>query len=350
MQNRNYYLLALLLLPVLLLGGCWNIKDINKRFFPLIIAVSKEDDETYKVTLQIPIPQNVSESSRIVTVEDKSVASALGHIQTNSEDVMDYSQTQLIFVHSSLANDQAAMQDLIHFIMRANEIPSRALVAITDDTIEDLLTNINEKLGTQTSSVYDYFNKGYDWAPEIFSVPIWKAYQSLFIYTKDLAIPVVRAGKDTVFEFDGVDIFKKGEKVARISPLEGLLINMLQDRGESGEIEGLESSSVIITGSTLKNKVTIKNKQPSIAVDLHLKIRILEKQQHLTNKQIQRQLEKRVEQRFYKVFNQLQEKQTDAFGFGQHFRGSIPYAELKNWREAYYSHLKVHFNVHTTVE
>lgn len=35
------------------LSGCWDNKDINHRTLPLVMGVSKQDDE-YKVVLQDP--------------------------------------------------------------------------------------------------------------------------------------------------------------------------------------------------------------------------------------------------------------------------------------------------------
>lgn len=341
--------LCLLLIPVFLLAGCWDIKDINKRFFPLIVAISKENDEAYTITLQMPIPQNVNEASRTVTVKANSIGSALKQVQLDAEDVIDYSQTQLIFIQSNLAKEQQAMQKLIHFVMNAKEIPSRALLAITDENVEDLLKDINQKLGIQTSSIYDYFNKGYDWAPEIFSIPIWKAYQSLFFHTQDLAIPVASAGKDTVLTFEGLDVFRKGEKMERISTAESLLLNMVQNKNEGGTVESLESADIHIINSSVKKHATMKNKRPVLSVDLHLTMRILEKKQDISDKHIQQQLQQRLEQRFHTLLQRLQEAHTDIFGFGQQFRQFIPYKELKNWRTTYYPNLQVDFNVSTTI-
>lgn len=341
--------LCLLLIPVLLLAGCWDIKDINKRFFPLIVAISKENDEAYTITLQMPIPQNVNEASRTVTVKADSIGKALEQVQLDAEDVIDYSQTQLIFIQSNLAKDQQAMQGLIHFAMNSKETPSRALLAITDENVEDLLKDINEKLGIQTTSIYDYFNKGYDWAPEIFSIPIWKAYQSLYFYTQDLAIPVARAGKDTVLTFEGSDVFRKGEKMDRISSAESLLLNMVQNKSEGGVVESLESADIHIINSSVKKNATMKNKRPVLSVDLHVTMRILEKKQDISDKNIQQQLQQRFEQRFHAMLQRLQEAHTDIFGFGQQFRQYISYDELKNWRTTYYPNLQVDFNVSTTI-
>jgi spore germination protein KC len=79
-----------------------------------------------------------------------------------------------------------------------------------------VLSSINDKLGAHSTSIYDYINKGAGWAPATFSTPIWEVYRSLFSYTKDIAVPVVHSGKDTVLTYEGAAIMKKGKIIESI--------------------------------------------------------------------------------------------------------------------------------------
>lgn len=337
-------------MSIIFLCGCWDIKDINKRSIPLVMGISKEDGEEYKLTLQIPIPKKDSQLSRIVTGKGETVASVLGQMRTNSEDAVDYSQIRLIVIQNNLAHNQQEFKDLIKFLMVSEEIPSRALVAITDENVENVLSNINDKLGVHASSIYDYFNKGAGWAPEIFSTPIWKVYRSPFSYTKDIAVPVVRSGKDTVLIFEGSDILKKGKIMERISPDASQLINVFQNKNEKGKIESLGFASIMITNSSIQNITSMKGNQPLVSSDLNLKIHILERKEGITDNMIQKELEKLTEKRFYHVLKQTQRSHTDIFGFGQQFHHLISYHELKDWRNEYYPKLRVNFEVHANME
>jgi spore germination protein KC/spore germination protein len=55
-------ILNLALLP-LLLAGCWDRKEINDVGITLATAVDKEDNGLYRVTLQLPLPGQMSEAS-----------------------------------------------------------------------------------------------------------------------------------------------------------------------------------------------------------------------------------------------------------------------------------------------
>ncbi|MGG1678624.1 Ger(x)C family spore germination protein [Neobacillus sp. NRS-1170] len=349
-KNKKRYKQWIVILSIIFLGGCWDIKDINKRSLPLVMGISKENGKEFKVTLQIPILKNESQISRIVTGKGETVPSVLGELRTNSEDAIDYSQIRLIVIQNKLAQNQEEFKKLIKFFMGSEDIPSRAIVAITDDNVENVLSNINDKLGVHASSIHDYFNKGAGWAPEVFSTPIWEVYRSPFLYTKDIAVPVVRSGKDTVLIFEGADILKQGKLMDRISPDDSQLINVFQNKNEKGKIRKLDFASIMVTNSSIKNKASMKNYKPMVSSELNLKIHILERNEGITNKRIQNELEKLAEKRFYQILKKTQGTHTDIFGFGQEFHHLISYNELKNWRNEYYPKLKVNFQVHARME
>jgi spore germination protein KC len=332
------------------LSGCWDNKDIDKRVLPLVMGIAKADNNEYKVTVQIPITKTSGLMSRIVTSKDQSVSRALGQIQTNSENAVDYSQVRLVVIQNNLANNPKELRQLIKFLMTSKEIPSRSQLAFTNDPIEKLLSNINDKLGVDATSLFDYFNKGAGWAPGISNTRIWEVYRSLFSYTEDITIPIVGSGKDTVLIYKGAAALKKGKITQIINPDENQLVNLFQNNNTIGKIESVGFASVMVTRSAIENKTFMKNNKPIVSTDIKLKIDILERQAGITNYRIKSKLEKLIEQRFYHIFKQAQKNNTDIFGFGGYFRNQIPYDDLKNWREKYYPKLKVNFQVHASME
>ncbi|MFE1243281.1 Ger(x)C family spore germination protein [Fictibacillus sp. NPDC058756] len=349
MKSKGFKLL-IIFMSLNLLCGCWDIKDIDKRAFPLVMGISKENEEDYKVTLQIPIPQEDNKLSRTVTGSGKTVANILGKLSTNFEDAIDYSQIRLIVIQSDLAKNHQELKKLIKFLMASEEIPSRALVSITDDKVETVLSNINKKLGVHASSIYDFFNKGAGWAPEIFSIPIWEVYRSLFSYTRDVVVPVVRSGKDTVLTFEGAAIFKKGKFIETISPDESQLVNLFRNNSLKGRIESLGFASIIVTSSSIQNETSLKDNIPLVSSNLRLKMYILERKEGITNTKIKKEIEKLTEKRFYHLLKSTQENRTDILGFGQQFQQQISYQELKDWRNEYYPKMKVDFKVQANME
>ncbi|MGD6992104.1 Ger(x)C family spore germination protein [Sutcliffiella horikoshii] len=342
--------LMILMFLVTFLSGCWDIKDIDKRVLPLVIGISKVNNEDYKVTVQIPITKKDGEISRIVTSIDENVSSALGQIKTNSENAVDYSHVRLVIIQSDLSDNKEELKQLVTFLMTSREFPTNAQLAFTDVPIEELLSNINDKLGVDSTSLYDFFNKGAGWAPEILSTRIWEVYRSMFSYTEDITIPIVDPGKDTVINYKGAVALKLGELTQRIDPNETQLIKLFQNKNAKGKIENVGFASIMVTSSAIENKTLIESNKPVVSIDVKLKIHILEREAGISNERIKKDLEKLIEERFNKMFEKAQENKTDIFGFGQYFRNQIPYDDLKKWREGYYPDLKVDFQVHTSME
>lgn len=350
MKRTRCFKVVIVLISLTLLGGCWDIKEIDKRDIPLIIGIRRENDNQYKVTLYIPVTEKGSKLSRTVTKKGTNVSSALEQLKTNTEDALYYKQVRLILIQSNLANDNEDISEVIQFLMKSKELPSIALLAITDENIEKMFSSINDKLDAHATSVIDYFYKGVDWAPEISTTRIWEVYRSLFSYTNDIAVPVVNSGKDTLLSFEGSAVLKNGKMMERISPSENQFIHLFQNHQTKGKIESLGYASIMVKNSSLRIKPSMKTDELMVSSDLSLKIEILEKKEGVSHDQIQSDLEKLIEKRFYSLFEQAQRNKADIFGFGQHFRNQIPYSELKNWRDEYYPHLKVNFQAQVQIE
>lgn len=348
-RNNRFKLFIVLTSMITFLSGCWNIKEINMRTAPLLVGVSKENDGGYKVTEYVPAKQGGETLSSLITKKGNSYSDILRQLRTDSDYALDYSQVQLIIIHNNLAKNEDEMGKLVRLLMKVEQLPSKALVVITDEDIEKMLSNINEKVGVKVTSIIDFFYKGTEWAPEISSTSIWELYQNLYNYTKDINVPLVTSGKDSILQFEGSTIFKKGKMMERINSKENLIVNLFHNRNAIGEIDSLGPAGIFIQKSSLHIKRSMKKNEPMVSCNLKLKIKVIERKEEVTNKQIQEELEKLYEKRFNDMFHRAQKNKTDIFGFGQYFRNQIPYRELKNWREEYYPKLKMKFRVHVSL-
>jgi Ger(x)C family germination protein len=343
MKRINKTLIAILVL-LTLLSGCWNNKDIDKRVLPLVMGITKADNNEYMVTLQIP-PKKGRLLSSIVTRKDQSVSRALWQIQANSESAVDYKHVQLVIIQKLLANNPKELRELIMFLMTSKEIPPMTQVAFTNEPIEKLLTNLSDKLGNDATPLFEYFNKGAGRPLGVTNSRIWEVYKSLSSYTEDISIPVIGSGEDTALNYKGAEVLKKGKITQMINPDENQLISLFHNNNANGEIESVGFASVMIKSSKIESKSFMKNENPIVNTNLKLKIDILERKAGITDEQIKHKLKKLIEGRFHHIFKQAQKNNTDIFGFGQYFRSQIPYNDLENWREKYYPELKVNFQV-----
>ncbi|WP_164775489.1 Ger(x)C family spore germination protein [Paenibacillus glycanilyticus] len=348
MERLNLSKLIFALLSLILLCGCWDIKAINERSLPLVMGISKKNDEKYQVTLTLPVTR-VKGKTRIITEKGESVSEVLGQLRSNVEDAIDYSQIRLILIDAPLAANHLEWRKMFHYLMSSKDIPSIALVAITDENIEQMFSKMS-KQGLSGTALYDFFNKGAGWAPDVSNTRIWEVYQNLFSYTNDIAVPVVHSSEDTILKFKGSAVLKNGKVTANISPSENQLVRLFQHHHFIRNTENLGFATIFVVNSHLKNKPSITNHIPQVASDLFIKISILERDEGVSNSLVIDELEKRIEKRFNDMFKQTQINKTDIFGFGQLFRTRIPYDDLHSWRDKYYPKLIVNFRVHATME
>ncbi|WP_431810891.1 hypothetical protein [Lysinibacillus capsici] len=147
-NKKVIYLICSLLTMVLILSGCWDIKDINHRLLPVSIGVKKVDDQ-YLVILNIPEPIDGSMETKIVSAKAETVSKAVDTISRNMESDVYLLHVKLIFIEKETAED--GINDIIAGFMRSRDVSPKALVAICDEDLQEFFNNIKinaEKKGS----------------------------------------------------------------------------------------------------------------------------------------------------------------------------------------------------------
>ncbi|WP_241773260.1 hypothetical protein [Bacillus sp. LL01] len=135
--------LALLILSILTTSGCWDNKDINHRLMPLVLGITKNEEE-YKLFLQIPKATNGQIQTTIISDTGTTINQIIDKMSANMESSVDLLHAKVIVVDRSLAEE--GMKDLISGFMRSRDVPSKALMVISQDDIEDFFeSKINRK-------------------------------------------------------------------------------------------------------------------------------------------------------------------------------------------------------------
>ncbi|MBA2937518.1 hypothetical protein HZF08_04320 [Paenibacillus sp. CGMCC 1.16610] len=113
MKKNRFFMSTIVLLSLIFLVGCWDIKEIDKRDIPLMIGIRKESDNQFKVTLYIPTTEKGSKISRTITQKGTNVSSILEQLKTNTEDALYYKQVRLILIQNNFAKDKADIGEMI---------------------------------------------------------------------------------------------------------------------------------------------------------------------------------------------------------------------------------------------
>lgn len=149
----------LLILPLLILQGCWDAIEIDDRaiILGMAIDVSKEDPESFEVTLEIANPQALlpdggdGEGSFNLSFTGKTILEATRNIYTQTEKTPTYEHIQAIIVGEGAA--QKGFDTFFDFMVREVEIRRRTDVLVAVGTAKDVLENLKPKIAP-TKSTY----------------------------------------------------------------------------------------------------------------------------------------------------------------------------------------------------
>lgn len=315
---------------------------------PVILGVTKDEEDQYILYLQVPIPLRDSISTQIVKGKGNTINHAIDSISADMESSVDLLHVKVIVIEKKLAEE--GVKDFISSIMRSREISPKALVTISEDDLDSFFEKMKNSTEPEGTSLYDYFEKNAGWSPQIAQTRVWQLYRSIHSYTRDVPIPLLKAGKSTLVNLIGSAVIKNGKMVEQMNPDETLLYNAFEGQSTSGKIEVMDTASVMILNNKLLYDSSLIGETPHLKCTLKLKVMILETIGNPTLDEIRKDLNKMMTDRFNHLFAKLQESEADILGLGQYFRRQIPRNELKHWRSKYYPDLLIDFKVQTDIQ
>ncbi|KRE55954.1 Ger(x)C family spore germination protein [Paenibacillus sp. Soil750] len=344
---KSTFQICMLLCLALPLSGCWDNKDINHRTLPLVMAIAMQGD-LYKVSIQTPEIDQDEITLKLISETGKTISQAVDKISMNKEKQVDLFHIKVIIVDRKLA--QNGMKDIISGFMRSGEISPKAYIVICGEDTSLFLSKESTTTVPKGSFVYDFFEKNAGWNPQISRAQVWKIYRSIYSYTNDVAIPLVKSSPDSPCEFLGSAIIKNGKMVGQINTDETLIYNVYHGESTSGKIEVLDHASVSITSNTMKLTTKLINNKPYMNSQVKLKVVILETKGNPSQTLIKEELETLLTKRFQLLFAKIQKSEADILALGQRFRRKIPRKELEHWRTKYYPQLQMDLQFHADIE
>ncbi|MDR6550897.1 Ger(x)C family spore germination protein [Paenibacillus qinlingensis] len=340
-------LLAVWLGCGLITTGCWDYHDINQRTVPVIMGVSKGQEKKYKVSLQIPIPAERQLNVKVVSREASTISEGIDNIRTDIENYIDLLSIQLIVVSQELARE--GLQDALANAIRATAFPPKTLLAVTDSDMEELLSNTKKAITSDVTTFYKFANKRAGWTPKTAKASLMESFSSTQSYTQDVLLPIIKPGRETVLEFDGSAIMKKGKMIGRLSDKETLVVNVITNRFYGADVEVLENASLTIRSAHMNWSSRVTENGPELVGKLSLQTSLSESIIEKPKSEHKSDLEKLFLKDLDSVTNKLIQTGADPLGLGNHFRSKIPFEKLAKWRSDYYPELKVHYLVQVKI-
>ncbi|MNQ88961.1 hypothetical protein D3C85_1042520 [compost metagenome] len=307
------------------------------------MGISYGKSHTYRIHIQIPLPERQGLRSKVYYKEAETISKALTEIDTDIEAGIDFLHLQLIVIDRKVAED--GIQDEIAFIMRSQQIPSKTLVAITSEDIGAFLTHTGDVIQNEESALVNFFNKNAGWSPEVNLAYVWRTYGAIHSDTEDVTIPLLRTGKSTMLEFMGSAVMAKGQMKGQIRREQSLLINLFEELFQGSVVQVTNNASVAIVKCNNHVHAEWRNQHPVLRMDMQISLHLIENNGVLNEEEIAASFSKDLKKQYEELIKQLKILGSDALGTGQYFRSEIPFDQLPNWRQMYYPKLETELNI-----
>jgi Ger(x)C family germination protein len=323
---------------LLTLTGCWDNKDINHRSLPIVMGVSKLDEQ-YHIVLQIPEPlQSQGTEFRLVQGTGATINDIVDRIGSNMETQMDLLHLKVILFDKAYAT--SGLNDAVTAFIRSNEISPKTMAVICDEPIDQFFENIKQYSMNNGTLLDDFFKVNAGWSPQVATSRIWELFRSIHSYTHDEAIPIIKSGKGTIIETRGSAIIRNGKMVGRLTPNETLIANIFSGLDVKGKIEVMDNATVQIVNNRITHHSSIVDGKPVLNCQIKLRVTLLETKGHPTQDKIKQNLQALLTERLNHVLTKMKEEQADILGIGQLFRNRLKRDELRMWRDNYLPNLK----------
>lgn len=331
---------------VILLGGCWDNKDINHRALPIAMGISYQQGD-YEVFLDIPKVSYKNEGIQVISAKGNSISAAVNNISMNLENQVDLLHLKVIIVDKAFAT--RGLSEITSNIIRSRHVSPKTMFVISDEPLDQFFKGINNTSNGTGNEIYDFFQKNSGWNPEIAHTPVWKVFRSIHSYTNDVVLPIIKSGDSTAIQSMGSGIIKNGKMVSRLNNEQTLLYNVFDGNSLDGKIEVMGKATVQIVSSHIHNESKFVNNLPVLNSELSLKVIILDVLGEPTMEVIKMELQNLLQHILNQIFLKIERVKADIFGIGQHYRDDLPRTELAQWRTKYLPEAKINLEVKTTI-
>lgn len=142
--------IVLLLIPIILLAGCWDMVEINQRTYPYSFGVDLIDNEKENLSLIITYP-NIKALGKNPSSEDKtyilkaqgtSIFDAIRKLSTETRGPFYFKHLRVLVLGEDAAKNKKIVNEIMDGLMRDYIINKRVLITVVEDKAEKLLESL----------------------------------------------------------------------------------------------------------------------------------------------------------------------------------------------------------------
>jgi spore germination protein KC len=355
--EHGFVRILLPLLFLLILPGCWDLEEVDRRAFATTIGIDANPGHQVILTVQVPIAPKMlppgsgtggAEGKKFSTesVLGESVNNAFHQLQTKTFRRLVIQQNKSIIIGEDAA--RLGVADLSDWLTRNPKAPPQALVFVTNGkSARDILTfspvQMNlpglEFIATGQSAVkYD----------RTYFIPVWRFKQRLIYKVQDAYAPLIDVGpKEGNFRISGLAVFNGDKMAGKLDAKETQAFGIITQRMSSGGMTFVTPSHRIITLRNVRGRTKIKVVPTASQIpEFEVQSKITAVLDELTNMEynlkpedtgvMEKMIAALINNRLDAVIHKLQGFNADVLDFGEQFRIQQPdlWEKIK-WKESF---------------
>jgi spore germination protein KC len=373
------HVLCLLCVPMLLLTGCWDRKEVNSLCLITAAAIDKKADNSIELSVQVFIPRSTGQQGMtgngggsgsssgqtfVRSAEGLTIADAMLKLQEKLSRVIFWGHTEIFIISSELAKD--GIHSHIDFMVRHPQVRQNAYIFISKNKAKRLLELIPRMERSSSEVLRGQVKSGIG-----LTVTLKDLVQRLngeagavgLPWVEELPPELGQTGLQTIPYITGTAIFKKDKMVGRINDVltRGVLwlrneIKLSMITVSPEEAEGLVSLKLLRGQTQLIPK--IENGQWKITLKTVTEDDILQNGTNLQlmapkfAKMLEKDLAVDIQDRVEKTLDQVQGKmKADIFGFADAFHRKYPreWNKMKDRWDEVFPEVKVSYNIRAII-
>jgi spore germination protein KC len=325
------------LISLILLSGCWDMREIEERIAVVAIGVDKgEEDNELRVSVQIPVPINIAggkggggggaEPVQVVSANGRTFLDAFRKLQMKVNQELFYGHTRIIVFSEEVARE--GINDVIDSLRREPQVRRLLWPVIIREKDAVELLNFKPKLEQVPTVFLMSMIQGQSKAERLSGTTLGDVYIDLSNSTKQPRMIAVDLENEEEVELSGLAVFRGDQLVGfldKIETMDWLRLTQKRDGGKFS-IDIDENNYVSMRPEDLVTDYEFLYKDGKVLVNITCDFNgslieatmplDLDKRENM--RRIEQKIEKELEKRSMKMIRKVQtEFESDVLNFGE---------------------------------
>ncbi|MDC3412930.1 Ger(x)C family spore germination protein [Terrihalobacillus insolitus] len=347
---KRYIIKSMLIISsLLLLSGCWDVKDIDNRMIAVVLGIKSAEDDNIEVFIKFPKPETMmkgssaggSDETPFIVIHETAptVFAAINKINLKLPKSLDLKSIQTVIVDEELA--KKGLLPYLEFIIRSRMVPVDANFAVIRGEFSPLFYS-KAQTGDSSGMLFtNFFDESAGGSPQKTNIEMWEIYSRLSNPLVSALAPVIQANKqqDTLFTVEGNGYFL-GDQMVGLLPQEYMLsYSILSRKIKGNEIIVVDKADVKIIKNDIEyTKMGLNSYgKPFVHLKVSLDLNLVDssKLNKISKDELENKVSAIVEKTANEIIKQTKPIGADVFQFGNRFRGIINADQYGQWPSLY---------------